>query len=131
MAKTFLTRKRRGLELIEAAIAFPLLILIVFGVVEYGWFFLEQEEVTDIARQVARVAAVPGGNYEGTFAALQTAAGSQYSSLAITQANNVGGTPGSILYITVSMPYVKLTGGPLIPTPSSVSATVSMANEGP
>ena len=121
---------RRGLELIEAAIVTPLLILILYGLIEYGVMFLQEQTITNIARQTARVAAVPDGNYTGTFSSLKTNAGGEYSNLAATY-SNVGGAAGSLLTVTVSMPYSSITGGALLPVPSTLTASVSMENEGP
>src|SRR5205085_12320956 len=50
-------RDRRGALLVEAAIVFPLLLLLTFGLLEYGWLFMKIEQVENTARQAARVGA--------------------------------------------------------------------------
>jgi Flp pilus assembly protein TadG len=49
-----------GAVLIEYAIALPLLLLLVFGIVEYGQMFREYEAAINAAREGARMAVLPG-----------------------------------------------------------------------
>jgi Flp pilus assembly protein TadG len=48
----------RGAVLVEAAIVFPVLLLVTFGAIRYGWFFLKLQQITDTARCGARKAAL-------------------------------------------------------------------------
>jgi Flp pilus assembly protein TadG len=50
----------RGAELIEFAIVTPLLLLLVFGITDFGLMFQRYEVLTNAAREGARVAALPG-----------------------------------------------------------------------
>lgn len=52
-------RRERGSELIEFAIVFPLLLLIVSGIVDFGFLFQTYEVVTNSAREGARIAILP------------------------------------------------------------------------
>lgn len=55
-------RKREsGQSLVEFALIVPLLILIVLGIIEFGWIFNGKITTTSAAREGARVAAVPAG----------------------------------------------------------------------
>src|SRR5205085_10889952 len=47
-------RDRRGALLVEAAIVFPLLLLLTFGLLEYGWPFMKIGQLENAARQAAR-----------------------------------------------------------------------------
>jgi Flp pilus assembly protein TadG len=49
----------RGAELIEFALVTPLLLLLVFGVANFGLMFQRYEVLTNAAREGARVAALP------------------------------------------------------------------------
>jgi Flp pilus assembly protein TadG len=49
----------RGVELIEFALTFPLLLFVVLGIIEFGFVFREYEVVTNAAREGARVAGLP------------------------------------------------------------------------
>ncbi len=56
------TRRRgeRGAELIEFAIAFPLLFLLVAAIVDFGFMFRSWEAVTNAAREGARLSVLNG-----------------------------------------------------------------------
>ena len=64
-----MTRRRRrrrgragetGAELIEFAFVFPLLVMVILGIVDFGFLFQRYEVLTNAAREGARVAALPG-----------------------------------------------------------------------
>jgi Flp pilus assembly protein TadG len=60
-------RSRRGQEgqaIIELALTLPLLLLVVFGVFDFGFLFQRYEVVTNAAREGARVGVLT--NYTGT-----------------------------------------------------------------
>ena len=50
----------RGAELIEMAVAMPLLLLIVMGIVDFGFLFQRYLVLTNAAMEGARVAVLPG-----------------------------------------------------------------------
>jgi Flp pilus assembly protein TadG len=50
----------RGAELIEFALVFPLLLLLVLGMVDFGFLFQRYEVLTNAAREGARIAVLPG-----------------------------------------------------------------------
>lgn len=54
--------RRRGLSVLETALVMPLLMLLTFGVIEYGYFFYVYHSVQDAARQGARVGCVEGAS---------------------------------------------------------------------
>ena len=58
---TFLRRLRgdSGAELVEFALTFPLLLLVVLGIVDFGLLFQRYEVITNAAREGARIAALP------------------------------------------------------------------------
>ena len=57
-------RSERGAELIEFALTLPLLLLLVLGIIEFGFLFQEYEVVTNSAREGARMASmIPSAGY--------------------------------------------------------------------
>ena len=55
-----LRRKEDGAELIEMAIVLPLLLLIIMGIVDFGFMFQRYVVLTNAAAEGARVASLPG-----------------------------------------------------------------------
>jgi hypothetical protein len=49
-----------GAELIEFALVLPLLLLVMLGIIDFGFLFQRYEVVTNAAREGARVAILPG-----------------------------------------------------------------------
>jgi len=130
--------RRRGLATIEAALVFPLLVLVTFGCIEYGWIFLKSQQITNAARQGARIGARPdsvNGDVTGAIATMLGAVGigSGEYSVSIVPTDVTTPEPGDILSVTVTVPYtnIELTGAPFLPVPTNLSAAISMAKEGP
>jgi len=61
--KTRLVRKcasEKGAELIEFALVFPMLLLVVLGIIDWGLVFSRYEVLFNAAREGARVSVLPG-----------------------------------------------------------------------
>jgi hypothetical protein len=54
-----LVPSERGAELIEFALVLPMLLLLVLGIVDFGFLFQRLEVVTNAAREGARIAVLP------------------------------------------------------------------------
>jgi Flp pilus assembly protein TadG len=48
--------RRRGAAAVEAALVLPILLLVSFGALQYGWVYLKAQQITNAARYGARVA---------------------------------------------------------------------------
>ena len=55
-----LWRSEQGSELIEFALVLPMLLLVVLGIVEFGFIFQRYEVLSNAAREGARMAVLPG-----------------------------------------------------------------------
>jgi Flp pilus assembly protein TadG len=53
-------RREDGAELVEFALTFPLLLLVVLGIMDFGLLFQQYGVITNAAREGARVAVLPG-----------------------------------------------------------------------
>ena len=131
-------KRRRGLATVEAALVFPLLLIVTFGCIEYGWIFLKSQQITNAARQGARIAARPDSVNGDVTSAIGTmlgavGIGSGEYSVDIVPTDVTTPEPGDILTVTVTVPYtnIDLTGAPFLPVPTNLSAAISMAKEGP
>ena len=66
-----MTREQRGAALVEMAIALPLLILLVFGILEFGIAFRDRLTVSSGTQSAGRVAAALGSQDDADIATLQ------------------------------------------------------------
>lgn len=57
-------RKDAGASLVEFALVAPLLILLLFGMIEFGWAMAQQVDIRHKAREALRVAVVDGTEAE-------------------------------------------------------------------
>jgi Flp pilus assembly protein TadG len=99
-------RSARGAELIEFALVFPLLLLLVLGMVDFGFLFQRYEVLTNAAREGARMAVLPG-TYNNTDVRARVCSYIQSGGLAITGSCPTPTNP----VITPSDTTVPLPGG--------------------
>jgi Flp pilus assembly protein TadG len=133
----------KGAELIEFALVFPLLLLVMFGIMDFGLLFQRYETVTNAAREGARVAVLPGYAQADVQARVtQYLAASGLTSTptfaySAPQALNVGGACVTITGVTVGYPHQYLFIGNIIGlfggsgfTTTTLTATARMRYEG-
>ena len=144
-----LLRLRRcdsGAEFIEMALAFPLLLLVVIGITEFGMMFQRYEVLTNAAREAARVAVLPNS----TSAAAITRARAYMTSGQLPNADTVpvtvtaetldlgGGTSANASRVTVNYPFQfvvlqpvvqLLVKGSTVGAPLTMTASAVMRNE--
>ena len=84
MAKLIPARvsNQRGQAVIEMALTLPLLLLVVFGIIDFGFMFQRYESVTNAAREGARLGVLPE----------YTAAEAQNRALDYMRASGLNGT---------------------------------------
>ena len=131
---------RRGTALVEMALALLILLLLTMGAIEYGWFFLKQQQITNAARQAARFASTADAT-DATVSSQITTLMNSYGMGSTGYTKTYSWNPadvstvarGTSISVTISVSYSKLTitNSSLLPTPATVSATVAMQKEGP
>lgn len=129
------TRVPRGSESIEAVIALPIVLLVLFSGFEYAWALLRSVQIDHAARVGARHAALAGS----TAADVQSKVGTSLDALGITGAQVVVdpaqpelAPPGTAISVRIEVSYsnVGLLGlQNLMPLPSSLSGHASMVRE--
>lgn len=128
-------RHRRGAAIVEAAIVFPLLVVLTLAVIEYGWMFMQIHHVTNAARHGARMAAKSTASEDeasSSVAAILNEAGLGNSGYEVQFTS--AASSGDTLRVEVVVPYeghLDITGVPFFPVPTNLRAAVSMAKEGP
>jgi Flp pilus assembly protein TadG len=138
MVKAKQKSRYRGAAIVEAAVVFPLIFLLTFGVIEYGWLFLKAQQITNASRQGARIAIradATGQQVLNAISVLMTDAGMSDSgySVIITPADISSLAVGDALEVRVTVPCenIAIINIPLLPKPVNLGAKVAMAKEGP
>ena len=100
-----LRRNESGAELIEFGLTLPLLLLLVLGMIEFGFLFREYEIVTNAAREGARIAILP------TYSATQTARQNN-ATARVNQYLTNAGLNQSLATVTVGVPVANVLAAP-------------------
>ena len=131
-----LNRKRRGLAVVEMAFLLPILLLTLFGMIEYGGLFWRASQLEAAARTGARTGALSGGTAAAVNAAVNAlmsadGLGSTGYTVTLSPADPSTMAAGAAFTVTVAVPYsaITLTNCPLVPVPTTVSRACTMVRE--
>jgi Flp pilus assembly protein TadG len=131
---------RRGGVLVEAALILPILITVIFGLIEYGWMFLKAQQISLAARDGARAGSLSGNDSSSVTTAVtnrMTQAGiasGQYSMTCSPAPETL--SRGQTFTVTISANY-GVSGGlalvrlPFVPVPDHLASSFTIAREGP
>lgn len=122
MIRLFRRDREKGASAVEFALVLPLLLTLVFGIMETGWLFAQQVEVRNAAREGARMAVVdypnPGSGDSGAIVTQVCAR----ASLSFDRASvTIVDTGNDSAKVTVTQDYASLTG--FLPFFNSVTIT--------
>jgi Flp pilus assembly protein TadG len=101
-------RSEDGQAIVEFAIVLPLLVLLVFGIAQFGVAFRNYLAITDAARVAARAAAVKRTNSpcEAATTAIQnTVSAGQWAQVSSRITCSAGPNVGDQVKITIKYPY--------------------------
>lgn len=132
------TNRRRGVVVVEAAIIFPILILLTLGAIKFGWLFLKAQQITNAARTGARIAILPGVTVADDVLpavnSLMTSAGmggSDYTVTVTPDPSMVESGGAVTVRITVPAANVNIMPLPGFSDDWNLQGSVTMAKEGP
>lgn len=54
--------KVRAVAIVEMAVVMPLLLTMLFGMIEFGWLFMVNQNLTSAAREACRIASLQGSS---------------------------------------------------------------------
>ncbi len=125
--------RARAAAVVEFAVVLPLLLTILFGIIEYGWVFMVRQTLQTAAREGARIAVLqtsvdPYGNVIARVAAVMAPTGLSTYSITMTHAEDAD----PVETVQVSIPYtdVSLMGGFFPSIHANLAGTCSMRKEG-
>lgn len=129
--------RREGAAAIEFALLAPVIVLIIMGIVEYGWLLYRRSEATRAVREGIRYAVVmPQTNVPDPLTLAETRCEDVLEELHFdlsdatieaTATDLTGDTKHTLdtITLTLTMPYRPITGG-LVPTPAGMEVSMSM-----
>jgi Flp pilus assembly protein TadG len=131
--------KWRGIAVVETAVVLPILLMVTFAAIKYGWILYKRQIVTNAARQIARVA-IRSGDRTADIAAMVAAVRTDAdgddmlpgATFSVVPAGGNQAKEGQVV-VTVTIPTanVDLITFKWLPTPTDIEAKVTMCKEGP
>ena len=128
--------KHRGGALVETALVLPILILVTFGAIKYGWLFLKAQQITNAARHGARMAALPDVTVPDAKVSVinmlaEKNIDANDNDIDISSVDvSVDGHPAVNCTIIIPTRKVDIMTNSMFPEPVNISASVTMAEEG-
>ena len=130
-----------GAAAVEFALVLPLLLMLVLGAIDWGWYFFLREVVTNASREGARAGAVTITESPADFPlvtdAAENAANDYLTNLGLSGNHAVATTSGANVYevsVVVTYPVGSITGftlpGYASLVPTQIQATTQMRIEG-
>ena len=116
---------------VEMAIVTPILLTMLFGIIEYGWVFTVRQALVTAAREGARTASLPGSTEQEVrdrIAQYMTPLG--MATYTVTFTHPLPDNPVESVHIAVPYSDVTLLGSYFGSTNFNLGATCSMRKEG-
>ncbi|NND02184.1 MAG: hypothetical protein HKN91_05305 [Acidimicrobiia bacterium] len=101
------TDSERGANLVEFAVLAPLLLILIFGIIEFGYLFAQLNDVRHAVREGARYAAVDAGDEDA---------------IAVLVCNTIEGVSGGMSNLVVSLTDGTTVTGPTTGTKGDTGA---------
>lgn len=130
--------REAGASLVEFAILAPLLVILVLGIVEFGWLFAQMNEIRHVAQEGARWGAVShpdvnGGGKDWSDLGDRACAAANLPSgtTVVITGSEAGGKKFDTASVTVTASVQSLTNAPLITLflPSTLTNTATFRLE--
>ena len=121
----------RGAAAVGLAVVLPLLLTLVFGIIEFGWVFMVRETLTNSSREGCRVAVLQGSteqDIQERVDASMTPTGLTTYTVQISRSSP--GDPNEKVQVLIPYADVSLLGGFFGPTDFNLGATTVMRKEG-
>ena len=124
------SERARGAAVVEFAVVLPLLLTILFGIIEYGWVFMVRQTLQTSAREGARIAILQTS--EDPYTAALSRMADVMEPTGLTTYTAVVTQDGTVMTAEVTIPYddVSLMGGFFGTHTYDLGGTCSMRKEG-
>ena len=125
-------RWRRAAAAVEMAVVTPLLLAVLFGIIEFGWLFTVQHTLVNAAREGARTGVLQGANADDVVAVVQNYLSPMGldGSVTVTVTEATTEDPTVIVDLSVPRVEVSLVGSFFGFTSGELEAHCAMRKEG-
>ena len=124
-------RRGRASAVVEMAVVTPLLLTLLFGIIEYGWTLSVRQSMVSAAREGARVASLPGSSDTDIRSRVQEYLAPMGLTAQVTlQRAVLPDNPTEKVTVTIPYSQVSLLGGYFGSTSFNLASTCSMRKEG-
>ncbi len=121
----------RGAAAVELAVVLPLLLTLVFGIIEFGWVFMVRETLTNSSREGCRVAVLQGSTEQDIQERVDASMGpTGLTTYTVQISRSSPGDPDEKVQVLIPYADVSLLGGFFGPTDFNLGATTVMRKEG-
>lgn len=127
------TRIRRAAAIVEFAVVLPLLLTILFGIIEYGWVFMVRQTLQTAAREGCRLAILQTTTdpYTNVLARVgQVMSPTGLATYTVNMTHATAADPVESITILVPFADVSLMGGFFGARTGNLSGNCSMRKEG-
>ena len=127
------TSNVRGAAVVELAVVLPLLLTLVFGIIEFGWIFMVRETLTNASREGCRVAILQGSTEQDVRDQVDASmAGASLSNYTVEITSSTPSDPTETVKVLIPYGEVSLLAGYFFggSTDFNLSATTVMRKEG-
>jgi len=124
--------RRRGSTIVEFAVVLPLLLTVLFGIIEYGWLFMVRQTVQNAAREGCRVAVLKTSvePYAAVLERINTIVEPIGATPAITLVHATPEDPVEEVTVSIPAAEVSLLGGFFGSLDYNIVGSCSMRKEG-
>ncbi len=124
--------RRRGAAIVEFAVVLPLLLLLLFGIIEFGWLFMVRQTLVNAAREGCRVAVLRTSTDADVATRIQEVMDPFGASGGGGWSYTASDIADAVQWVRVSMPFdaVALTGAYILPSGFELEGECSMRKEG-
>lgn len=125
--------RQRGAAVVEFAVVLPLLLTVLFGIIEYGWVFMVRQTLQTAAREGARLSVLqtsvaPYANVLERVSDVMAPTG--LNTYAVTMTHATAADPTETITITIAYNDVSLMGGFFGTHSYDLGGTCTMRKEG-
>jgi len=119
-------RACRGAAVVEMAIVTPLLLTLVFGIIEFGWAFMVRQALINAAREGCRTAVLPGSTDEDVYDRIREYLAPMGLSPTIELTRGTDDDPTETVVLSIPYSRVSLVGNFFGSTDFDLTATCTM-----